>query len=229
MIVLYAATRNLYPYLKGAIRSLLDHNKVSKLYIFAEDNKLPFDIPCKHEVIDVSGQKYFPPDSPNMKSIFTYMAMMRICSPELLNEDKIIWLDVDTIVCDSLQPLWEIQLDNKWIAWCREWCGSHKPFGNAPYYNIGICVLNLEQMRKDNVIQTCVDELNRQRYWCTDQDVMNLITPKEKMVDIPVRFNESFCCGYTENPAFIHYAGIPNWYERTNMNKIEYLNKYRGD
>ena len=229
MIVLYAATRNLYPYLKGAIRSLLDHNEVSKLYIFAEDDDLPFEIACEHEVIDVSGQKYFPPDSPNMKSIFTYMAMMRICSPELLNEDKIIWLDVDTIVCDSLQPLWEIPLDDKWIAWCREWCGSHKPFGNAPYYNIGICVLNLEQMRKDNVTRTCVDELNRQRYWCTDQDVMNLITPKEKMVDIPVRFNESFCCGYTENPAVVHYAGIPNWYERTNMNRIEYLDKYRGD
>ena len=159
MIILYAATKNLYRYLKGAIRSLLDHNEVTKLYVFAEDSELPFDISCEHEIIDVSGQTYFKPGSPNMNSIFTYMAMMRICSPELLNVDKVIWLDVDTIVCDSLEPLWNIDMNGKWVAWCREWCGTHRPFGNKPYYNIGVCVLNLEQMREDNVTKLCVDEL----------------------------------------------------------------------
>ena len=94
--------------------------------------------------------------------------------------DKVIWLDVDTIVCDSIAPLWEIPLEGKWIAWCREWCGSHRPFGNLPYYNIGVCVLNLAQMREDGVTKACVDELNTNRYWCTDQDVMNLITPRER-------------------------------------------------
>ena len=230
MIVLYAATRNLYPYLKGAIRSLLDHNKDVKLFIFAEDDKLPYELPCEHEIINDANQTYFPQNSPNMRSIFTYMAMMRICSPEILDDvDKVIWLDVDTIVCDSIAPLWEIPLEGKWIAWCREWCGSHRPFGNLPYYNIGVCVLNLKQMREDGVTKACVDELNTNRYWCTDQDVMNLITPREKMADIPVRYNESFCCGETLNPAIVHYAGIPNWYERTNMNRVEYLDKYRGD
>jgi lipopolysaccharide biosynthesis glycosyltransferase len=228
MNVLYAATRNLYPYLKGAIQSLLDHNNVTKLFVFAEDDELPFKIPCKHEVINVSNQTYFPPNNPNNRSIFTYMAMMRICAPEILKVNKVIWLDVDTIVCDSIEELWNTDMKGKWVAWCREWTGNYKPFGNAPYYNIGVCVLNLSQMRKDNVTQTAVAELNRQRYWCTDQDVMNLITPSDKMVDIPVRFNESFCCGYTDHPAVVHYAGIPNWYERTDMKRVEYLNKYRG-
>ena len=228
MIVLYAATRNLYPYLKGAIRSLLDHNEDVKLFIFAEDDRLPYDLPCDYEIINVSNQTYFPPDSPNMKSIFTYMAMMRICAPELLDVDKVLWLDVDTIVCDSLQELWDIDLSGKWVAWCREYTGSYKPYGSK-YYNFGVAVLNLAQMRLDNVTQAVVKELNNQWYWCTDQDVMNKLTPPEKMVEIPVRFNESFCCGYTDNPAIVHYAGIPNWYERTNMNRVEYLKKYRGD
>lgn len=227
MIVLYGATRNLYPYLEGTIRSLLDHNKVEKIYIFAEDDEMPFDIPCEHEVMDVSGQTYFPPDGPNMKSIFTYMAMMRICAPELITDDKVIWLDVDTIVCDSLQPLWDIDMKDKWIAWCPEECNTYRPFGNM-YYNIGVCVMNLDQMRKDNVTQTAVAELNRQRYWCTDQCVMNLITPDEKMVAIPVRFNESFCCGYTYEPAIVHYAGKPDWYKNRDMFRVEYLDKYRS-
>ena len=225
MNVIYGATRNLYPYLQGAIRSLLDHNKVSMLYILAEDDSLPFEIPCKHRVINVSCQEYFKPDGPNMSSIFTYMAMMRICTPEILKANKVIWLDVDTIVCDSLEPLWNIDLTGKWIAWCPEKLGTYRPYGPM-YYNIGICVLNLQQMRKDGVTETAVELLNKDRYWCTDQCVMNMITPSEKMVEIDVRYNESFCCGYTDNPAVIHYAGIKNWYENDGMYRAEYRKKY---
>lgn len=228
MNVLYGATKNLYPYLKGAIRSLLDHNEDVKLFVFAEDDKLPYELPCENEIINVSKQTYFKPDSPNMKSVFTYMAMMRICAPELLDVDKVIWLDVDTIVCDSLKPLWDIDLTEKWVAWCREYTGTYKPFGSK-YYNFGVAVMNLAQMRKDEVTKVIVNELNHERYWCTEQDVMNKITPQDKMVEIPVRYNESFCCGYTLEPAIVHYAGIQDWYKRVSMNRIEYLNKYRGE
>ena len=83
MNIVYSLSRNLYPYLKGAIRSLLDHNDDVKIYVFAEDDELPFEIPCEHEIINVSGQTYFPPDNPNCKSQFTYMAMMRLATPLL--------------------------------------------------------------------------------------------------------------------------------------------------
>ena len=226
MNVLYAATRNLYPYLKGAIRSLLDHNKVTKLYVFAEDDALPFEIPCKHEVINVSGQQYFKPDGPNMNSVFTYMAMMRVCAPDLIKANKVIWLDVDTVVCDSLKPLWDIDLKGKWIAWCPERFGTYKPFGPM-YYNSGVCVLNLAQMKKDKVTETAVEMLNRMKLWCTDQDAMNILTSPDKMVEIDVRYNESFCCGQTQNPAVVHYAGHQDWYENKAIFRWEYLAKYQ--
>ena len=225
MRVLYAATRNLYPYLQGAIRSLLDHNEVTKLYIFAEDDELPYEIPCDHKIINVSGQKYFKPDGPNMNSIFTYMAMMRICAPELIRANKVIWLDVDTIVCDSLEPLWDIDMTGKWIAWCPERFNNYRPYGPM-YYNIGVCVMNLAQMRKDNVTKIAVDLLNTEKFWCTDQCVMNRITPNDKMVEIDIRYNESFCCGYTDNPAIVHYAGVRRWYEGNNVYRWEYRKKY---
>ena len=225
MYVLYGATRKLYPQLKGAIRSLLDHNKVTKLFVYAEDDELPFEIPCKHEVINVSGQTYFKPDGPNMSSIFTYMAMMRICSPDLLKVNKVIWLDVDTIVCDSLEPIWKIDLKDKYIAWCPERFGTYRPFGPM-YYNAGVCVLNLAQMRKDKVVETAVEMLNTQKFFCTDQCVMNLLALPDKSADIDVRYNESFCCGETTNPAVVHYAGTVNWFENRNIHRWEYLAKY---
>ena len=227
MNVYYGATRNLYPYLQGAIRSLLDHNRNVKLYICAEDDELPFEIPCEHRIINVAEQTWFGPDCPNRASQFTYMAMMRVCLPELIKAEKIITLDVDTIVCDSLEPLWNTDVAGKWVAMCPEHRGRFKPFGPL-YYNFGVALLNLKQMRKDNVQEMAVAVLNKIRLPYTDQCVMNLLAVPDRTVDIDVRFNESFCCGYTDNPAIVHYAGVPDWYENRTIFRWEYLAKYSG-
>ena len=105
MAVVYSLSRNLYPYLRGAIRSLLDHNENVKIYVMAEDDDVGFDIPCEHQILNMSQQIIFPVNGPNMRSQFTYMAMLRACTAELIPEEKIIQLDIDTIVCDSLLPI----------------------------------------------------------------------------------------------------------------------------
>ena len=227
MNVYYGLTRNLYPYLKWSITSLLEHNEDVRLFIFAEDEELPFGIPCEHKVFNVSNQTYYGASCRNLHSRFTYMPMLRVCLPELLDIDKVISLDVDTIICDSLKPLWDIDLTDKWIAWCAEHRGNYNPF-NQKYYNSGVAVLNLDQMRKDDVTKKAVELLNYQYFPYTDQDVMNLYAVPQKTVDIDVRFNESFCCGKTDNPAIVHYAGIGDWYRNETMYRHEYLDKYKG-
>ena len=226
MNVIYSGTRNLYHAMRGAIGSLLRYNPDAKVYVLAEDDELPFDIPG--EVINVSGQKYFRSDGPNMRSQFTYMAMIRACTPELIPDDKVIQLDVDTIVCDSLMPLWETDLTDKWIGWCEEKYGKYKPFG-PKYYNFGVAVMNLEQMRRDRFTDLAVWLLNNQPLQFIDQDAMNWLAGTEKSVDIPVRFNESFCCGYTEHPAIIHYAGYPDWQTTEGMPRWWYRDRYKQE
>lgn len=210
--VIYSGSRNLYPAMRGAILSLLEHNRDVKVYVMAEDDELPFPIPCEHEIINVSGQTYFALDNPNMRSQFTYLAMLRVCTPELIRDERVIQLDVDTIVQDSLEPIWEMDLDGKWIGWCPEYFGQYSPFGTV-YHNFGVAVLNLEQMRKNVAIVPLVNALEMRTLPFIDQDAMNMIAVPERSADIPVRYNESFCCGYTPNPAIVHYAGYPNWYD----------------
>lgn len=228
MNVMYAATRNLYTPLKGAIKSLLDHNKVTKLYILAEDDELPYDIPCKHEVINVSNQTYFPGTCVNLNQRFTYMALMRVCAPELIRAKKLITLDVDTIVCDSLCPIWETDLTGKWIAWCNEKKGWFKPFGDK-YYNFGVTVMNLDLMRKDGVTPTLVQMLNEIKLWFPEQDAMNYLAGERMSVDLDTRFNEAFCTGYTDKPAIVHFAGQPDWYENRAIFRWEYLARYNAE
>lgn len=228
MAVVYSLSRNLYPYLRGAIRSLLDHNEDVKIYVLAEDDDVGFDIPCEHQILNMSQQIIFPKDGPNMRSQFTYMAMLRACTAELIPEEKIIQLDIDTIVCDSLRPIWEIDLRGKWVAWAPEIYGHWQPFSHA-YYNFGVCVQNLGQLRRDNAVRYMVHELNNFVYTFLDQDVMNRFALPDKSVIMPARFNECFCCGISENPAIVHFAGWPNWYTiPEDMPRREYLIRYAG-
>ena len=215
----------MYPILKASITSLLEHNKPTKIYILAQEDTLPFEIPCKHEIINVKEQTYFPAGGPNMgrQNYFTVMSMMRVCVPDLIKANKIIYLDCDTVICDSLKPLWDIPLEGKWLAWCPEHLGMWKPYG-PKYYNGGVAVFNLKQMRDDNFTQKTVEMLNTQPYRFVDQDVMNKIA-QDKCVDIPVRYNECFCCGYTDDPAIVHYAGHGDLFSRGYFRR-EYIEKY---
>lgn len=227
MNIVYSCSRMLYPYLKPSITSLLEHNKVTKIYILAEDDTIPVDIPAPHKVINVSGQEYYPAGGPNMgtDNYFTYMSMIRACIPELIKANRVIMLDVDTIICDSLEPLWNIDLTDKWLAWCPENWGHWQPY-NRMYYNFGVAVLNLQQMRKDKATQQIVERLNTKPYRFKEQDVLNEIAVPDLCRDIPVRYNECFCCGTTDNPAIVHFAGYADWYRNPSLFRSEYFRKY---
>ena len=140
-------------------------------------------------------------------------------------EQRAIQLDVDTIVCDDLEPIWEIDLEGKWIAWAPEIFGQWRPFG-PDYYNFGVAVLNLEQLRRDRAAFYMIRALNCGKVPFLDQDIMNMFAVPEKSVAMPSRYNESFCCGQSENPAIVHYAGYPDWMTNPETPRREYLERY---
>lgn len=229
MIVVYSGTRNLYNGMVTSVASLLEHNKPEKVYLMIEDDEFPYKLPECVYTINVSGlkDKYFKADSPNMTSPFTYMALLRACYVDIFKEEKILQLDVDTIVTDNLEPLWGINMLGKWFAACPEYLTSYNPFGNDRYYNIGVCLFNLEQMRKDNAMYYLLKLINTVKMNCVEQDALNFLGVPEKVKDIPVRYNESFCCGYTDHPAVVHYAGRRDWWTNPLLARHSYLEKYK--
>ena len=112
----YSGTRNLYEAMSTAAKSLLFHSSVDKIYFLIEDDEFPEKLPSKIETINVSNQEYFPKNSANFKSPFSYMALLRVCYTKLFpNLDKILQLDVDTVVVDNIDELWGIDLTDKII------------------------------------------------------------------------------------------------------------------
>lgn len=226
--VVYSASRNLYPYLKAAVHSLLKHTTVDKVYLLIEDDKLPFEMPDVCETVNISKQSYFRTSGPNFKTRFTYLSLMRVCYAKLFPDlDKILQLDVDTIVTDDISKLWDVDLNGKYFAAVEEYLSNWKPFG-PKYYNIGVAMFNLDYIRKTHVDDDLINDLNNKFYPYIDQDVWNKYGVT-KAADLDVIFNESFATGYTDHPAIVHYAGVKNWFDYGKMKRWEYLYETRKE
>ena len=225
MKIVYGATRNYYSLLLPSIMSLLDHNQPDVVYVLAEDDEVP-NLPDICRVINVSGQQWIKPESPNWHTPYSFMVLVRAAFAYIFPDDeRVLSLDVDTIICDSLEPVWNVDLDGKYIAAVNEWQGAFKPFG-ARYYNCGVCLFNLDQIRADGVADDWIRELNTMQYIYPEQDVINMYSLPDKVEDLPVRYNESFCCGITDDPAVVHFAGIPDWMSNKKMFRREFFERY---
>ena len=204
--------------------SLLHHNPKIWVWLFIEDDDLPYSTPDNVICVNASGQTIFPHNGPNSRSPFTYLAMIRSAYPLIFTGkenglgivpvpklNRIISMDCDVIVCDSLQPIWDIDMTNKWFAAVPQWRSDDRPYGrNHIYRNAGVTVLNLEQMRKDKMAEKAIELLNKNRYAFIDEQVMNLLNMAEgdsKCVDLPPRYNEHMEVTQSLHPAVVHYAG----------------------
>ena len=206
-VAAYTGTRNLYPYMIASAKSLLMNSDVEKIYFLIEDDSIGEELPQEIECINVSGQTYFKPDTPNMRSRFTYMALMRatyaLMFPDL---SRILSLDVDIIAGSDVSDLWELPIDDCYYAASRE---PEKVY-NGLYPNSGVALYNLDKLR-DGKAQEVIKALNEKQYTFMEQDAFAEYC-QGHIYDMPSEYNATAFTCPTKNPKIIHYAGIKNWY-----------------
>lgn len=229
MNIVYAMTHHVYEWILPSMRSLRDTNPDARVFILAEDDQLPFTLPMPAEIINVKDQTYFPESGVNYYNGFKYINLLKVRYPSILPVDKVIHLDIDTVICDSLDGLYDTDLTGKWFGAVREDLGSYHPFGSV-YYNMGIAVINLKQMKDDGIEPVMERFLNNVWQPWADQDAWNKYAiEQDKAVAVDVRYNENRMTGTTPNPAIVHYCGYSNWYTNFSMPRVEYLNAYRRE
>ncbi len=110
----------------------------------------------------------------------------RVLLPELLPEvDRILYLDVDTIVVDSLVPLWQTELGDHLLAAVtnvfQEDHLSHLERLGLPgpevYFNTGVMLLNLAEMRRSGATEAVLDwaGANYEKLRLPEQDALNVV------------------------------------------------------
>ena len=225
--VVYAMTHHVYEWILPSLQSLAETNPDVRVFILAEDDELPFELPIRAEIINVSDQTYFPEDGANYHNSFTYINLLKVMYPTILPVDRVLHLDIDTIICDDLTELWNTDIGGKWFAACNECQTWHRPFGRN-YYNMGVALINLKQMREDGIERAMQHSLNTEKLPFADQEAWNMHAyGKDKAVVLPTRWNESIVTGMTNNPGIVHFCGYKDWFTRPDMPRIEYLNRYR--
>ncbi|MBQ1294915.1 MAG: hypothetical protein IIY21_12810 [Clostridiales bacterium] len=224
MNIVYAMTREVYEWILPSLRSLKETNPKAKVFILCEDDHID-GLPVDCEFINVSGQQWFPEWGVNYHNNFSYINLLKVVLPSILKCNKVIWLDIDTIICDSLEGMWKTDVTGKWVAAVPEYKGHYRPFG-PDYYNMGVALLNLQQMRKDGAEEKMAEYLNTVPQPFADQDAWHKFGLPDKFAVLDLRYNENTITGMTDNPAIVHYCGYTHWYNNPMLPRAGYMLKY---
>ena len=200
----YTATRNLYEHVVPAIKSLLYNSDVERVYLLIEDDVFPVWLPPECEIINISGQTIFIDSGPNYKSRYTYMAMVRAALTMFLPDelDRVLSLDVDTIVDSDISSLWELPIEDYYFAGAHEW---HETTEKFLYINAGVMLCNLAKLR-DGKTDELVKVLNTKRYNWLEQDVINIYC-QGYLYDMPAEYNNQYYTDKVDNPKIYHHIG----------------------
>ena len=218
-IAVYTGTRNLYPDMIPAVNSLLIHSDVDKVYFLIEDDKFPYELPPEVECINISNQPYFRPDGPNFNSRWTYMVLIRAALSKIFPQyDKILSLDVDTIVDENISDLWNIDLDNYYLAATKEPRKSKKDF---LYINMGVVLFNLKLLRETAKDDEIIEALNTRFYPFNEQDCINSLC-QDGIKIISNDYNVNNYGDVATHRKIMHFAHVPKW------NELPLVNKYRN-
>ncbi|MDR0485595.1 MAG: glycosyltransferase family 8 protein [Elusimicrobiota bacterium] len=166
------------------------------------------DCECSFPDIDLSQFDAFPVNN-FFKSRAAYYRLLAV---DFVDGDRAVYLDCDMIVNCDIQLLWDMDLEDNFIA-------AVKDIGEriiSPYFNSGLIVFDLKSLREwdffnkvCNYVRDNKEQIENFIY--PDQDLLNKIF-NGNFKQLDERYNFMFA-GHLENTslkedAIVHYAGI---------------------
>lgn len=144
-------------------------------------------------------------------------AYYRLIVADLLKDcEKILYLDCDIIVKDSLLRLWQTDLSNHLFAAVKDMSGEfflkemNAPEHKKSYFNSGVLLINLKKWREENALEKCKGFVRnpyiKPRF--NDQDILNFAFEDDEILFIDKKWNfqQYFPKKDFENCAIIHYV-----------------------
>ncbi len=259
--IVFATDDNYVQHLGVALRSLLVNNKDSSFVIHILNNgvtqknkerleEICDDDECRIEFLDVKDSAFDSEESGRWGKAMYY----RLLIPELIHEQKVLYLDVDIIVNRSIDALYDQNIDEEYAAavedlWAdpvrRERLKMHP---DSRYFNSGVMLINVKKWREDNIPEQIRDFLSshHETLESPDQDALNAVIDG-KWKRLPLKYNQydkhtgkdskAFSASFTAKelgeagaaPVIIHYVGGRKpWHYRCEHPKKDLYWKYLG-
>lgn len=172
--------------------------------------------------------------------------------------ERLIYLDVDTLVRHDLTALWMTDLEGSPIAAVRDpWVTSigHPTLGipdfealglaaTAPYFNCGVMVIDVRRWNDDGAENRCLQFLSRQRSnRFADQDALNAVFSRN-WTPLPMQWNvfahpphrpliglrksTREVIAAQTDPAIVHYAGSEKPWAARHESRLLFLDEWQS-
>ena len=122
----------------------------------------------------------------NSDTGYTPYTLLRLLLGKVNNmPDKLIYIDIDTMSCNDIKQLYDIDVEGYDVAMVKDYMGR---FWIRPTYcNAGVLLMNLKRMKENGVLDKCLDMCNRKKMIMSDQTAINKHAKKKYL---PFKFNE---------------------------------------
>lgn len=223
MNIVINVDENYLKYAAVMLFSLGSNNKYSNIkvyllyhnidrYILLDFEKYLNSINCQLVCIKVEVDKLKKFPITDRWSIETYFRLM---IPQLINEDRVLYLDVDIIVDGGLQEMYEMELHDKIMAVCVDDIVMKERGDNKKIFNAGVMLINLKKMRQVYSFEDIYDILiaKPELFPMLDQDVLNFFYGEKVFYIDENRYNNQVCVldssDKSQNAIIYHYSTSP--------------------
>lgn len=210
MNIVYAGNKNVFDGLLISLLSLIEVNKekldvyvltmdlseLDETYVSLSQDDLHFieaelqKVHPKSRVIRVDVRDAFNRNLLTCKNLvnrYTPYALLRLLLDEIPEiPDKVLYLDTDTVINQSICELYDTNIDKYEYAAAKDRYGRF--FFNPWYCNTGVLLLNMKKIRETGLFKKVVHLLNVKKVFLSDQTGINKMTTKKKI--LPRRYNE---------------------------------------
>ncbi|MBB6500969.1 glycosyltransferase family 8 protein [Pedobacter cryoconitis] len=182
---------------------------------------------CRFSFIDLEGKL----TDLYIDEKYTIAASYRLLLPDLLPEyDKVLYIDCDMIFQNNLADLYHsIYLKDNYMAGVFEaTLDSQQAHMNAigcepgKYINSGLLLMNLAQLRKDNMVEKFLEAAKVEGLEFPDQDVINQLC-RGKIVGLPPYCNSirTFLLPQYKK-IFLQYYTVQDWQNVQHKGNVHY-------
>ena len=208
--------------LETTIKSILYHNRDLNIYILNQDI-MPdwFRKPRKmarmlgSDIIDVKLPEQAVFQQWSKQDHISAIAYARYFIADYIPEDKVLYLDSDLIVNDSLEGLFTINLGDKWLAAVRDTEGVT--------FNTGVLLINNAKWKQENIKELLITQSietlkivaeGRFKNFNGDQTIFNQVV-KDNWLELDRRFNLQ-----VGHDVVAFYSNLPNFFDESSYRPV---------
>jgi len=193
------------------IKSVSVHNHEVKFYVFNDDLPSEWFLLMRNrlkvigsEIVNVKKTAHNLRDFHLPNAILSYAAFFRYFIADEVQEDRVLYLDSDTIVNAKLDDLFTLDLQGYAIAAVQDF--NHE--GWLTTFNSGVMLIDAKKWRAKNSTQSLL-ELTAQHHEHVygDQGVLNMYF-EDQWLHLDKEYN--FMVGLDQ---FLHLSGNKEWYQ----------------